>query len=219
MRPPGIRFEDLPRIDCVLISHNHYDHLDAATVKRLHLEHKPAYITPLGVAAFMKKLGIESQDLDWWQKHSLNENLEVQSVPAQHFSGRGMLDRDATLWCGYVIKRPGGNIYFAADTGYHQPMFTEIKARTGPFVLSVLPIGAYEPRWMMSAIHVSPPEAVKIHQDLASRLSVASHFGTFPLADEGKGDAERDLREALQQQGISEEAFWILQEGEGRMVE
>lgn len=220
MRPPGIRFEDLPPIDYVIISHNHYDHLDEATVKRLKQEHNPRFITPLGVAQFMETLGItEANDLDWWQSYTVNDTLEILSVPAQHFSGRGMLDRDATLWAGYVIKRPGGNVYFAGDTGYDKEMFTEIGQKTGPFALSLIPIGAYMPEWFMSPIHTSPAEAVQIHKDIRSSQSVAIHFGTFPLADDGQQQPIDDLMKALRDQNIPADDFWVMKEGEGRTLE
>ena len=215
MRPPGIRFEDLPKIDYVVISHNHYDHLDEAPVKRLKEKDDPTFITPLGVAKFMNALGIEkARDLDWWQQHEVNGSLAIKSVPAQHFSGRGMLDRDATLWCGYVIERPDGNIYFAGDTGYDKTMFQEIGEKAGPMKLSFLPIGAYVPNWFMSPIHTSPEEAVFIHQDVRSEKSIAMHFGTFPLADDGQVQPVDDLSKALDKQGLMPSDFTVMNEGE-----
>ena len=219
MRPPGIRFEDLPPIHCVIISHNHYDHLDVATVKRLQQAHQPTFISPLGVGQYMQKLGLEkTYDLDWWQEYEVDERVRIQSVPTQHFSGRGMLDRDATLWCGYVIKRSEGNVYFAGDTGYNPKMFVEIGQRSGPFQLSLIPIGAYLPRWFMSPIHTSPHEAVMIHKDVQSRQSIGIHYGTFALADEGEQQPVDDLKKALSAQQIPEDAFWTMTEGEGRTV-
>lgn len=219
MRPPGIRFEDLPPIDYVIISHNHYDHLDDGTVKRLKKEHDPAFITPLGVGAYMETLGIQDiTDLDWWQSHRVNDSIEIVSVPAQHFSGRGMLDRDATLWAGYVIRRPNGNVYFAGDTGYDKDMFTEIGDKAGPFALSLIPIGAYLPQWFMSPIHTSPAEAVKVHRDIRSKQSIAIHYGTFPLADDGQTRPIEDLEKALEEQNVPREEFWVMQEGEGRSL-
>ncbi|MEO1052407.1 MAG: MBL fold metallo-hydrolase [Bacteroidota bacterium] len=220
MRPPGIKFEDLPKIDYVIISHNHYDHLDENSVKRLKEEHDPQFLVPLGISAFMKTLGIEkSVDLDWWETYSIADSVEIAAVPAQHFSGRGMLDRDATLWCGYAIKRPGGNIYFAGDTGYNQEMFTEIGERFKPLKLSLIPIGAYLPRWFMSPIHTSPEDAVKAHKDLASEHSIATHFGTFPLADDGQVQPINDLNTALEKYEVPNERFQAMKEGETIKIE
>jgi L-ascorbate metabolism protein UlaG (beta-lactamase superfamily) len=214
MRPPGIRLEDLPHIDLILLSHNHYDHLDIETMQKLYVKFQPKIYTSLGVSAFLNEYGISnSADMDWWEEISIGGNLKLAAVPAQHFSGRGMLDRDATLWCGFVIKRVEGNIYFAADSGYHETLFKEIGGRYAPIRLAMLPIGAYKPRWFMSPIHTSPDEAVKMHIDLKADLSIATHFGTFPLADEGKDEPVADLKAALQVAAIAPEKFIVLEEG------
>ncbi len=217
MRPPGIRFEDLPKIDVVLLSHNHYDHLDLNTMEKLFEKYHPKIITALGVKAFLDGKNISgATDLDWWEKFSLTDSMEIQAVPAQHFSSRGMFDRDATLWCGFVILRPGGNIYFVGDTGYNEFIFKEIGERCMPIDISLVPIGAFKPEWFMSPIHCSPTEAVKIHQEIKSRQSIATHFGTFPLADDGENDPIIGLSKSLQQSGLSEQEFIVLKEGEGR---
>ncbi|ELR72910.1 Outer membrane protein romA [Fulvivirga imtechensis AK7] len=217
MRPPGIRFEDLPPIDFVLISHNHYDHLDKPTVKRLYDIFQPMFVVPLGVDKYMKSLDIEKVvSLDWWQEMPLNPELVVASVPAQHFSGRGMLDRDATLWCGFVLKRADGNIYYVGDTGYDQNIFKEVGQSFAPIKLSLIPIGAYVPKWFMSPVHISPEEAVQVHKDINSQQSVAIHFGTFPLGDDGQREPVEDLQKALKEQNIPSDEFWVLEEGEGR---
>lgn len=213
MRPPGIRFEDLPTIDLVLISHNHYDHLDVPTIKNLIEKFDPHFITPLGVGAFIGNLGSENVlDLDWWEKHQFTQELSIASVPAQHFSGRGIFDRDATLWCGYIIRSQTGDIYFAGDTGYGE-LFTTIGNRYPNIEVALLPIGAYLPKWFMSPIHISPEEAVKAHQDVGAKVSIGMHFGTFPLADDGPEQAKSDLRAALIDQQIDEASFMILDEG------
>ena len=217
MRPPGIRFEDLPKIDVVLLSHNHYDHLDIVTMKKVFEKHKPKIVTSLGVTAFLIKHKITgSSDLDWWQKLALNDSIEIQAVPAQHFSGRGTFDRDATLWSGFVIHRPGGNIYFVGDTGYNENIFKEIGNRCAPIEVALVPIGAFKPEWFMSPIHCSPQEAVKIHQEIKAKQSVATHFGTFPLADDGENEPIEELQKAQRAQGISPDLFIVLKEGEGR---
>jgi L-ascorbate metabolism protein UlaG (beta-lactamase superfamily) len=220
MREPGIAFDDLPQIDVVLLSHNHYDHLDIHTVKKLHQTFHPKFIVPLGVGAFLKRSGIQTfHELDWWQELTIDKNIAVQSVPAQHFSGRGLLDRDATLWCGYLLRRKDGNIYFAGDTGYNDHTFKEIGARCAPIKTALIPIGAYKPKWFMSPIHCSPEEAVQIHDDTQSSFSVASHFGTFPLADDGKDEAVQDLALALSRSQKTHKPFIALQEGKAIDVE
>jgi L-ascorbate metabolism protein UlaG (beta-lactamase superfamily) len=214
MRPPGIRLENLPKIDVLLLSHNHWDHLDIASVKKIHALHQPRIITPLGVKAFLDEEGVTSvEDMDWWQETAINTSMIVQCVPAQHFSGRGTFDRDATLWCGYVIRRAGGNIYFVGDTGYNDQTFKEIGMRCSPIRVALIPIGAYKPDWFMSPIHCSPREAVKIHQEVKAETSVATHFGTFPLADDGQAEPVLELTKALKDSGIGTESFLILTEG------
>ncbi len=215
MRPPGIRLQDLPRIDVILLSHNHYDHLDVATLKQLVATHQPRFITPLGVKAYLDQKGITpATDMDWGQELPLKGNLQIACVPAQHFSGRGMFDRDATLWCGYVLKHPAGNIYFAGDTGYG-PIFRPIGEKYAPIRLAILPIGAYRPQWFMLPIHVSPEQAVQIHRDVKASRSIASHFGTFPLADDGKNEPIQDLQQALKKHNLPESVFVVPKEGEG----
>jgi L-ascorbate metabolism protein UlaG (beta-lactamase superfamily) len=213
MRPPGVKFEELPRIDLVLLSHNHYDHLDVATLKRIHDKYNPQYIVPLGVSAYLRSKKIDLvRELDWWQKVSFGTNFNIEAVPAQHFSGRGTLDRDKTLWCGYAIHGDHGNIYFAGDTGYNPETFKEIGRRTNP-TLAIIPIGAFKPEWFMSPIHCSPDEAVEIFKDLGSPQTIASHFGTFPLADDGVDDPIDGLKNALKLNGIPEDKFLVLKEG------
>lgn len=219
MRPPGIKFEDLPPIDIVLISHNHYDHLDIPTLKRIYEDHRPRFYTPLGVAKFLEENNIlGATDMDWWDELALSNHLKLVNVPAQHFSGRGMADKDATLWSGYVIKSNSGNIYFAGDTGYNDRLFRKIGEECAPINLSLIPIGAYRPQWFMSPIHVSPEEAVQIHSDTKSEKSVAIHFGTFPMADDGMHEPVRDLEKALKEAGISNKDFMVMKEGEIRKI-
>jgi L-ascorbate metabolism protein UlaG (beta-lactamase superfamily) len=219
MRPPGIRFEDLPRIDVVLLTHNHYDHLDLPTMRLVFGAHHPLIITPLGVKAFLDRESIAGgQDLDWWEE-VLFKQLKISAVPAQHFSGRGALDRDATLWCGYVITTNFGKIYCAGDTGYNPEIFKQIGERLGPFRISMIPIGAYKPSWFMSPVHTSPEEAVQIHFDVRSQQSIGCHFGTFPLADDGLEDPIDDLNKAKREHNLTEEQFFVLQEGEALVIE
>lgn len=218
MRPPGLRMDQLPPIDLILLSHNHYDHLDLPTVKKLVHTHRPRIITPLGVGQFIQQqTGNKATDLDWWQDLRFNDQLNISCVPAQHFSGRGILDRDATLWCGYILHTPSGTIYFAGDSGYG-PFFKTIGEKFPNIDLALLPIGAYLPIWFMSPIHTNPEEAVKIHLDIKSKQSVATHFGTFPLAYDGMNQARDELQMALQKMNVPSEQFWVLEEGEGRTL-
>lgn len=219
MRPPGIRFEDLPHIDLVLISHNHYDHLDINTVLNLNETYEPLFILPLGVSNFLKENGIyNTVELDWWQQYEVDHELKISSVPAQHFSGRGLTDRDKTLWCGYVVQLPKGNFYYAGDTGY-DGFFTEIGKRFAPIHTALIPIGAFRPRWFMRPIHVDPEEAVLIHKDIQAKTSIGMHFGTFPLADDGMNEPVELLAEARAKHSIAEDEFQVLREGETRFLQ
>lgn len=220
MTTPGIRFEDLPRIHLVLLSHNHYDHLDVETMRTIFGAYHPRTIVPLGVKAFLEQQSIRgANEVDWWDEVEIDDNVKLQAVPAQHFSGRGLLDRDATLWCGYVLRTGSGNIYFAGDTGYNTVTFKEVGARCGPMRVSLLPIGAYKPGWFMSPIHVSPEQAISIHADVKSETSIGMHFGTFPLADDGQDDPATDLESAMAKHGISPERFLIPKEGEAMVFD
>jgi len=191
-RMPGVRREDLPRIDIVLISHNHYDHLDLPTLRWLAQDGHSTFIVPTGVSRLLRaeKIG-PVHEMDWGESRTFGETT-IYCVPAKHFSARGIFDRDKTLWCGYVIRSQNGIVYFAGDTalGNH---FSQIREWFGSPRLSLLPIGAYEPRWFMSPVHMAPEEAVRAHEILGSRASIAIHHGTFQLADEGLDTAKRRL--------------------------
>jgi L-ascorbate metabolism protein UlaG (beta-lactamase superfamily) len=213
-RDPGIRFEDLPKIDFILLSHNHYDHLDLAALKSLKALSNPKIFTALGVKIFLEENGLTNvEEMDWWDEMPFNAEIKIQSVPAQHFSARGMFDRDATLWCGFVIHHREGNVYFAGDTGYNENTFKTIGERSRPIRASIIPIGAYKPAWFMSPIHCSPEEAIKIHLDVRSETSVASHFGTFSLADDGEDEPVNHLKAELKRLEIPESKFLTLDEG------
>jgi L-ascorbate metabolism protein UlaG (beta-lactamase superfamily) len=215
VREPGLDFEDLPKIDLVLISHNHYDHLDMPTIRKIHQRHQPRFIVPLGVKAqFLRKEISMVDEMDWWQTLNFNDSISVTAVPAQHFSGRGMLDRDKTLWCGYALDLTKGRIYFTGDTGYNSGLFKMISEKLSPIDLAIIPIGAYKPQWFMSPIHCSPEEAVQIHLTLRPQKSIACHFGTFALADDSQEDPITDLRSSLKDHHLSHNEFIVLGEGE-----
>lgn len=218
VRPPGIRFEDLPPIDAVILSHNHYDHMDLPTLRRLGAAHTPRFIAGLGNARFLQREGIANAgDLDWWQSVELRNGVKLTAVPAQHFSNRGLADRDGTLWVGFVIEGSEGYTYFAGDTGYG-PHFEQIRARFGRPRLAILPIGAFAPEWFMAPVHISPAEAVKAHEVLGAGRSVAMHFGTFKLADDGEEEPVERLLEAREAARVEPDRFWVLGFGEGRDV-
>jgi L-ascorbate metabolism protein UlaG (beta-lactamase superfamily) len=206
-RPPGIRFEDLPAIDIVLVSHNHYDHCDVATLRRLE---GCKIITPLGNAALLKRHGISATELDWWQSDG-----PITALPAHHFSARGMSDRNRNLWSGFAIASPAGNVYFAGDTGWGDH-FAQIGERFAPIRLALLPIGSYLPRWFMHYAHIDPAEAVRAHFTLRAQTSVAIHFGAFELGDDGQFEPVHELRQVVAANGNPQ--FWVLDHGEGRDI-
>ena len=217
VRPPGIRFDDLPPIDVVLISHNHYDHMDLPTLERLHARDAPRMFVGLGNRPTLEGAGIERvQELDWWGEQAVGD-VTVISVPVQHFSNRSFTDRNYTLWTGYVIDGPAGRVYFAGDTGFG-PHFEAVGQRFGPLRLALLPIGAYKPEWFMHPIHISPAEAVAAHQKLRAFTSLAIHFGTFMLGDDGQHEPVRALAQALDSARLRRRRFWVLGFGEGRDV-
>ncbi|UHG91648.1 MBL fold metallo-hydrolase [Spirosoma oryzicola] len=212
--PPGIRFDELPKIDVLLLSHNHWDHLDIGTVQKLCDRDKPTVFCPLGLKAFLEEKNCRNvQEMDWRQSVAFNDSTAIHCVPAQHFSGRGLFDRNATLWAGYVIdSKVAGKLYFVGDSGYGT-FFKDIGKQFGPLRLALIPIGAYKPPWFMAPIHCSPFEAVQIHTDVQSQQSVAIHFGTFPLADDGAAEPVRDLAKALAEKNVSSERFQALKAG------
>jgi L-ascorbate metabolism protein UlaG (beta-lactamase superfamily) len=197
VRVPGIAFEELPKIDVVLLSHNHYDHMDIPSIKQLWKKDHPLFIVPLKNGKLIKSLGIHKVvELDWWQEHRLNAQQSFILTPAKHWSKRGLLDYCKALWGGFVLQSPDLQIFFAGDTAYGSH-FKMIQQRYGAMDLSLLPIGAYEPRWFMKEFHMNPADAVQAHLDLDSKLSIGIHFGTFRLTDEGIHDPIKDLKESL----------------------
>jgi len=206
VRAPGVRFDDLPTISLVLLSHNHYDHCDLGTLGALDRRFHPQLLTPIGNGRLLRSAGIgRVEEIDWWQRASAAP-LSVTLTPAQHFSARNMFDRNRALWGGFLIEAGGRRILFAGDSGYG-PHFREIAARLGPFDLALLPIGAYEPRWFMKDIHMNPAEAVQAHLELGARQSIAMHFGTFQLTPEGIDEPVRELAKALRERGVPAEQF------------
>lgn len=214
VRAVGLPFEKLPPIDLVAISHNHYDHMDLETLKKLEEKFHPLFLIPLGDAKLLKDEGIQNIiEQDWWDKYIFKKNFKVTFTPAQHFSGRGLFDRNKSLWGGYIFEYNGHRTFFAGDTGY-AGHFKQIKQRFGQIDLSFLPIGAYRPEWFMQTVHVNPEQAVMAHQDLGSKKSIAMHFGTFQLSDEGIDEPVVDLHKALKKANIESEQFLVLKVGQ-----
>jgi L-ascorbate metabolism protein UlaG (beta-lactamase superfamily) len=190
-RAAGVRLEDLPRPDVVLLSHNHYDHLDLFTLRSLTGGGQCEFVVPARVGRLLRSHGIGPvHELDWGE--CLQLAVTIHCVPAVHFSARGMFDRNRTLWCGYVIEAAGGMIYFAGDTAFSDH-FALIREQFGSPRLALLPIGAYEPRWFMSPVHMGPEEAVQAHRILGARTSIAIHHGTFQLGEDGIDTPSRRL--------------------------
>ena len=215
VRPPGQRLDSLPGVDLLLITHNHYDHMDLPTLRKVRGRWQPSTATGLGNARHLAKAGIRSAvELDWWQTTEL-AGARVTYVPAQHFSARGLHDRNRSLWGGFVVEAHGAVVYFAGDSGYC-PYFAEIASRFPRIDLALLPIGAYEPRWFMRQHHVNPEEAVQAHLDLQPRRSIGMHFGTFQLTDEAIDAPISALRQAQARAGVAHAEFDVLGFGETR---
>lgn len=212
LSPPGMLLDSLPPIHDVLISHSHYDHLDVPTIRAL--GSGVSYWVPSGLSEWFQKRGINScQELGWWESASLADGISIHSVPAQHGSARGPFDRDRTHWCGWVLKSSDRSVYFAGDSGYC-PSFQKIGQHFGGFDLAMIPIGAYRPRWLMQPMHINPEEAVKVHIDVASRLSIACHWGTFRLTDEPTNEPPALLAQELSAQHLDPHSFRALRIGE-----
>lgn len=216
---PGIALEDLPPIDVILISHNHYDHLDEETLQSLlgRQSEPPLLLAGLGNSDLLATLGESNQrDLDWDDSAKLGD-LEFIFTECRHRSGRGLSDQMTTLWGSFVIKTSQGNLYFAGDTGY-SPHLAQTGERYGPFALALLPIGAYEPRWFMKDVHLNPDEAAMAHGQLRSEFSIGIHFGTFQLTYEAIDQPVIDLSSALEAHKIPATDFTVLAPGETRRL-
>lgn len=216
VRLPGVKFDDLSRIDLVLISHNHYDHLDLETLKRLHQKFAPRVLVPLGNRTLVEATGIRDvREVDWWESVTM-PGVTITFAPTQHFSARGLFDRQKSLWGSYMIQDEKRQIYFGGDAAY-STHYAEIGKRLGSPDISLLGIGSYEPRFFMQPMHMNPAEAVQAHEDLGSKQSIAMHFGTFQMSSEGIDQPLRDLKTALFKKGIPQERFVALHEGETRI--
>ena len=209
MTAPGLPFERLPPIDAVLLSHDHYDHLDSSTLRRIAATYPRAtWLAPLGHAALVRSLGARDvTEFDWWQIGRLEGTaLELQALPVQHWTRRIGSRPSSRLWCSWALQSGDRKIYFGGDSGYC-PAFAEIGSQAGPFEAALLPIGAYEPRWFMQSVHMNPAEAVQAHLDLRAGVSLGMHFGTFQLTSEGIEAPLLALEQARAARGVPAARF------------
>ena len=217
VREPAVRFDDLPPISTILLSHCHYDHCDLPTLRRLVQRFDPLVVTALGNGDLLEKVGANKvEEIDWWETEKTSP-FAVTATPARHFSARTGFDKNRRLWCGFTFNAGQRRIYFAGDTAYGS-FFADIPRRIGPIDLALIPIGAYEPRWFMEVVHMNPAESVRAHLDVGSRQSIAMHFGTFQLTTEGIDEPVETLRKELGSRGIAHEDFRALGFGESFML-
>jgi len=215
-RPPGRSFAALPKIDLLLVSHNHYDHMDLPSLRAIQDRDAPRVITPLGNAVHLRKAGLaQIQELDWWQSDHVGDS-RITATPARHFASRTPWDRNRCLWSGFMIETGGHTILFGGDSGAGRH-WSEIGNRLGAPDLALLPIGAYEPRFIMAAVHMNPAEAVAAHRALGARQSVGMHFGTFQLTDEAIDAPPQALAEALRAEALPPDCFVTQGFGETRV--
>jgi len=210
--PPGVPLAALPALDLVLLSHDHYDHTDLQTLRIIAARDIP-FVVPTGVGELVRRVGGRVIELGWWESSSVG-GVRLHCVPAQHFSGRGLMDRNRRLWAGWVVEGADRRFYFAGDTGYF-PGFAAIAGRLGPIDLAAIPIGAYLPVEMMARIHLNPEEAVQAASDLGAKQVVGMHWGTFDLADEPLDEPPRRFLAAAASQGLADRAF-VMKVGETR---
>lgn len=213
VRQPAVRFDDLPAIAVVLLSHNHYDHCDLRTLRKIAQRFDALVVTPLGNGALVRSAGIRRvEELDWWQD-ARTSAVPIVLTPAQHFSARTPFDRNRALWGGFMLVAGGARMLFAGDTAYGA-FFGDVRQRLGPIDLAMLPIGAYEPRWFMQSVHMNPAEAVQAHLDLQASETIGMHFGTFQLTTEGIDEPLRALEEACRVRNVPRSRFRTLSCGE-----
>lgn len=215
LSPPGIRFEDLPPIHLVLISHNHYDHLNLQTIERLAAAHDPLFLVPLGLKEWFHDHHLSHvKELDWWEQYPF-QSITVVCLPAQHFSKRTLWDRNETLWSSWAVIGKDKRFFFSGDTGYY-PVFKKIGKHFGPFDLAAITIGAYLPREVMNMTHLTPEEALQVFMDLQARRMVGIHWGTFDLTEEPLGEPPKRLYAEAKHRGLNPENIWALNPGETR---
>ncbi|MDB6094717.1 MAG: beta-lactamase [Verrucomicrobia bacterium] len=212
---PGIAFEALPKINVVLLSHDHYDHCDVSSLRRLAREHQPTFIAPLGHRKLLEDCGAkEIVELDWWEMHRPWPEARITLTPSQHWSRRTLGGKNRRLWGGYALTLAGRRIWFVGDSGYTAGKFAEVRRRFGAPDLALIPIGAYEPRWFMRPAHMDPEEAVRAHREVGAKQSIAMHWGTFQLTDEAREAPVHALEKAKADAGLKPGEFRVLTPGE-----
>ena len=215
LSPPGIAFQDLPRVDVVVISHDHFDHLDLDTVTRLAVAHDPLFLVPLGLGAWFAEQGIARvEELDWWQERRVGP-VRFVCVPTQHWSQRSPTDLNRRLWAAWALVGRERRLYFSGDTGYFAG-FREIGQRLGPFDVAAMAVGAYLPREVMARVHFTPEEAVQAFEELGGRVLLGIHWGTFDLADEALDEPPRRMLAEAERRRIMPDRAWVLRIGETR---
>ena len=217
--PPGLKIEDLPKIDVIVISHNHYDHLDYQTIlsiTRKQINNQPLILVPLKLKKLLESFGARNvKELGWWDTTSF-KNLNIHSVPVQHWSNRSF-NTNKTLWCGWVFENANFKSIFVGDTGYSKD-FSAIQKKFGYMDLSLIPIGAYAPRWFMKDHHCNVEEAIQIHKDLNSKKSIAMHWGTFQLTDEPMDQPIKLLKKLTDKENLTSDEFVAMTHGESKII-
>ena len=217
VNPPGIAFDDLPPIDAVLVTHNHYDHCDLRTLAKLNARWRPRILTPLGNDKIMRAhdRALKAEAHDWGARVTLSGDVVAHFTAARHWSARGLRDRRMALWCAFVLETPEGALYLIGDTGFGDgAIFRDVATKFGPPRLALIPIGAYEPRWFMKDQHIDPTEAVEVLKLCGARTAIAHHWGTFPLSNEAVDAPPKALAEALRKAEVPAERFRVMRPGE-----
>jgi L-ascorbate metabolism protein UlaG (beta-lactamase superfamily) len=221
-QPPGLALDALPPIDAVLLSHDHYDHCDVPTLRALARRHDAEFIAPLRHRDLLTTAGARRiVELDWWESHAVRDTAIVLT-PSKHWSNRLGTPRNHRLWGGFYLTfgdpTAARRVWFVGDTGYDGGIFREIARRCGSPDLALVPVGAYEPRWFMSPMHINPAEAVQLHRDVGARMSVGMHWGTFQLTDEGRDEPLTALTAARAEAGMQAGEFRIVAPGESVVI-
>jgi L-ascorbate metabolism protein UlaG (beta-lactamase superfamily) len=215
VHPPGIAFSALPRIDIVLLSHDHYDHCDIGSLRALATTHAPVFIAPLRHHDILSAVGAKRiVELDWWQNYAIGTNALVTLTPSKHWSNRLGQPRNHRLWGGFFLNLGSKRVWFVGDSGYDAEIFHAVRHQCGAPDLALVPIGAYEPRWFMAPMHMNPAEAVQLHHDVGARRSIGMHWGTFQLTDEGREEPVEALAAARAAAGLEPEDFRVVTPGE-----